>query len=67
MFKEYYPIRPVDKNYDYEMSLLMTFQTSKVTYNNTYLEIDLPEEISINSGFDPAEVDLVNNLTLAQY
>jgi hypothetical protein len=45
----------------------MTFQTSKVTYNNTYLEIDIPEEISINSGFDPAEVDLVNNLTLAQY
>lgn len=25
MFKEYYPIKPVDKRYDFEMSILMTF------------------------------------------
>ncbi len=67
MFKEYYPIKPVDKRYDHEMSILMTFQTSKVTYNNSYIEIDLPEEISINSGFDPSEIDSVDNVTLGYH
>ena len=42
------------------MSILFEFQTSKITYNNSFLEIDLPDEIEINSGFDPGELDKID-------
>lgn len=38
----------------------MTFQTSKVTFRGSYIEVDIPDEIELNSPFKPIEVDLVD-------
>jgi hypothetical protein len=65
-FKEQYPF-DLNNKYPNEMSILFEFQTSKITYNNSFLEIDLPDEIEINSGFDPGELDKIDPKDLYEY
>jgi hypothetical protein len=58
-FKAWYP-PDLNSTYPNPYSLLITFQTNKATFRGSYLDIDIPNEININSPFKPKSVDLVD-------
>jgi hypothetical protein len=49
-FKAYYPY-DIKGEYNNPMALQVHFQNYKTVYSLSYLEIDIPEEIILNSNF----------------
>jgi hypothetical protein len=59
MFKEYYP-PDLNGTYPNVYSILITFSTQKYSYRNSYVEVEIPSEIEMNSPFKAIEVDLLD-------
>lgn len=59
LLKEYYPDDPNRLKYPYDKSLLIIFQTSKLTFNNSYMEIDIPQEVKIHNDFKISDLEKI--------